>query len=75
MAQRIKVHVSEGDGGVPTPHVVNISGLSDERGRFSLWDKVQSVLAYDTTGSLTVDWSRLDVSKSLRQRIVVVRSL
>ena len=75
MAHRIKVHVSEGDGGVPTPHVVNISGLSDERGRFSLWDKVQSALAYDVTGTLTANWSLLDIVPSLRKRIVLVQSL
>lgn len=70
----IRVTITEGNKGIPTPHVLNVTGLSDKRGRFNLWDKIQSSLAYGLDGRLTIDWSSLKVSPAIRRRLVVSHS-
>lgn len=75
--RRIHVYLNPGDEAIPVPHVADVAGISDKRGRFALWDVINQALCYDLRGFLTIDWEEVSVRlpASIRKRLVIRQPL
>ena len=70
----VRVTVSRGNAAIPVPHVADVVGISDKRGRFAVWDAINKALCYDVQGNVTVRWPDVHLPASVRGKLVVSHS-
>jgi len=70
----VRVTVSRGNAAIPVPHVADVVGISDKRGRFAVWDAINKALCYDVQGQLTINWSDVHLPRAAQGKVVVSHS-